>query len=489
TRRLIDSLRLGIESKFVVLATVLILVATVISNRLILTYWHGQLYDQTRSEATVLAESMAVSFLHALIYEELDLIEESGLLDLSIEDITARQDLSITRVEVLDSDGRIIAHSDYRLCGQVDADALSLYGRRLPATTTQLRNNSQGKVVEVATPLRIASKYWGTLVLDVSLQPADEELDAFGFRLGLLSIVGFAAAITIAFLVARTLASPIKRLAQAMSEVGPDLQSAITVDRSDEMGLLQSSFLDMLARLKTAQAEQARTQNAMAQAEKLASIGALASGVAHEINNPLGGVKNCLAQMEKHPEDERRRRQYLGLMGGAVTRIEQVVRGLLDFSRRNPLQSENVDLNNTIHSTLELVRYRLEKNGIDRELDLSSNLPALWGDRHQLEQVLVNLILNAVDSMPQGGRLDLRTRFHDRALWVHIRDTGSGIDPAIKQRIFDPFFTTKETGKGTGLGLSMGYNIVVEKHGGEILVDSKEGVGTTFTIKIPMAAE
>ena len=484
-RRFLRSLRLGIEAKFVVLATVLILVATVVGNRLILSYWHGELYEQVRSESVVLAESMAVSFLHALIYEELGLIEESGLLDLSIEDITSRRDMEIIRVEVLDTDGRIIAHSDYRQYGAVDSVALAYYGPRLNQTNTRLHSNGHGPIVEVATPLRIASKYWGTLVLDVSLRSANQELANFAFRLGLLSIVVFAAAIVVTFLIARTLASPIKSLAQAMTEVGPELQSAIKVDRSDEMGLLQSSFLDMLARLRSAQVEQERTRNAMAQAEKLASIGALAFGVAHEINNPLGGMKNCLAQMGKHPEDQQRRQQYIGLMGGALNRIEQVVRGLLDFSRRNPLKSEQIAINDVLQSTLELINYRLEKNRIELELELAADQSSLWGDRHQLEQVLINLILNAVDSMADGGRLTIRTQLLRQTLFVHILDTGTGIDPTIKERIFDPFFTTKETGKGTGLGLAVSLNIIRD-HGGDLTCQAVPEGGTEFIISLPV---
>lgn len=471
------------------MATILILISTVVGNRLILSYWHSQLYEQVRREAIVLAESMAAPFLHALIYEELGLIEESGLLDLSISDITSRQDMAITRVEILNADGRIIAHSDYQQYGKTDVATLSYYGYRLQATVTRLQNkNGQSKVIEVATPLRIGSQYWGTLILDTSLLAADRELASFALRLGLLSIVIFAASITIAFLVARTLASPIKRLAQAISEVGPDLQSAIMADRNDEVGLLQSSFLDMLARLKAAQVEQERTRNAMTQAEKLASIGALASGVAHEINNPLGGMKNCLLQMRRYPEDHQRRQQYIGMMDRALDRIEQVVRSLLDFSRRNPLESEQVDINSVLHSTLGLIAYRLEKNGIELELDLSPDIPILLGDRHQLEQVLVNLNLNAVDSMVDGGHLSIRTHFLNPTLFVRIRDTGTGIDPAIKERIFDPFFTTKEAGKGTGLGLTVSLNIIRD-HGGDLCCEAVPEGGTEIVISLPIAED
>jgi two-component system, NtrC family, sensor kinase len=477
--------RLGLEARFVILATVVILAATIAGNRFIFAYEEAQLRAQVRGEAVVLAEAMALSFLHALIYEELGLVEEAGLLDFFIEEITARPDMAVRYVEVLDIGGRVIAHSDFGQLGQIGSDIGGRYGGELTETRTLLREIAGEEVLEVVAPLRIASRSWGTLVLAVSLQAAERELRVFASRLFLLTLVTVALSMLVALLVARALARPIKTLAQAMSQVGAELETDLTVDRGDEIGLLQSSFLDMLARLRGMQREQERTRDAMARAEKLASIGALASGVAHEINNPLGGMKNCLAQMEARPEDGERRKQYIGLMTRALERIEQVVSGLLDFSRRRELEVGEVAIGEVIGSALELVGYRLEKNGIALDVDVDLELPVIEGDRHQLEQVLVNLVLNAVDSMEGGGRLSIGSCGEEGAVRIRVRDTGTGIPDDVGERIFDPFFTTKEVGRGSGLGLAVSLQIIRD-HGGDLEFANLPEGGTEFAISLPV---
>lgn len=477
-------LRLGLEARFVILATVIILAATIAGNRLILAYEEAQLHDQVRGEAVVLAEAMALSFLHALIYEELGLVEEAGLLDFFIEEIIARPDMAVRYVEVLDPGNRVIAHSDVGQLGQFGSDIGGRYGGDLKETRTLLREIAGEAVLEVATPLRIASKSWGSLVLGVSLQSAEQELGVFASRLFFLTLVAVGFSVLVALLVARALARPIKNLALAMSQVGPELETDLTVGRRDEIGLLQSSFLEMLVRMRGVQREQERTRDAMVRAEKLASIGALASGVAHEINNPLGGMKNCLVQMEARPEDGERRRQYIGLMTRALERIEQVVGGLLDFSRRRELETGSVAMGEAVGNALELVAYRLEKNGIALDVDLDPELPIVEGDRHQLEQVLVNLVLNAVDSMEGGGRLSIGAFREEDAVRVRVRDTGTGIPSEVGERIFDPFFTTKEVGRGSGLGLAVSLQIVRE-HGGDLEFANLPEGGTEFVISLP----
>ena len=484
--QILKRFRFGLEAKFVVLATAVILVMGVIGSRLILAYGEKLLFERSRSEAVVLAESMALSFLHTLIYEELGLVEESGLLDLFIEEIVARPDMAVRSVEVLNPAGRVIAHSDYRQFGRVDSELLQRYGADLKKTRTLQRKLAGEAVLEAATPLRIASRFWGTLVLVVSLRPVEAELSAFASRLTLLTAVAIGVSVLVAFLVAGALARPIKRLAAAISQVGPELKTRLEVDRADEIGLLQSSFLEMLERLHAARREQEQIRDAMVRAEKLASVGSLASGVAHEINNPLGGMKNCLVQMEAHPEDRERTQLYIGLMRRAVDRITQVIRGLLDFSRHRELQLAPLSLSEVVQTTLPLVTYRLEKNGIELEVDLAPDLPAIMGDHYQLEQVLVNLVLNAVDALEEGGRLRIHGHHQDGSVRVQIQDTGPGIPKELQGRIFDPFFTTKEVGKGTGLGLAVALNIVHE-HGGDLFFSNGPEGGAVFTIVLPLA--
>jgi len=222
--------------------------------------------------------------------------------------------------------------------------------------------------------------------------------------------------------------------------------------------------------------------------EKLASVGKLAAGVAHEINNPLGGILNCLYNLRKGTLSPARQEQYWASMEDGVRRVQKIVRQLLDFSQQHEPEFSPTDINQVVDRVLVLTTHLFAPNRIVLEAALGHGLPNLMVDRHMIEQVLMNLILNAVQAMKNGGVLTIRTSVAEGICRVAVGDTGSGIPPAVLSRIFDPFFTTKNEGEGTGLGLSVSLGIV-ERHGGKILVESEVGKGTTFTLCLPLSRE
>ena len=219
--------------------------------------------------------------------------------------------------------------------------------------------------------------------------------------------------------------------------------------------------------------------------EKLASVGKLAAGVAHEINNPLGGILNCLYNMRKGTLSPSRQEEYLVSMEDGLRRVQKIVRQLLDFSQQHNPELALGDINQVINRVLLLTEHLFVPHQIRLETALESEMPEIMIDRHMMEQVLMNLILNAIQAMRTGGVLSIRTRVEGASCLVHIRDSGCGISASVLPRIFDPFFTTKNEGEGTGLGLSVSLGIV-ERHGGKILVESEVGKGTTFTVSIPL---
>ncbi len=222
--------------------------------------------------------------------------------------------------------------------------------------------------------------------------------------------------------------------------------------------------------------------------EKLASVGKLAAGVAHEINNPLGGILNCLYNLGKGTLSPSRREEYLASMEDGLRRVQKIVRQLLDFSQQHQPEVSLTDMNQVIERVLVLTRHLFAPNRIVLETTLSRTLPNLLIDRHMIEQVLMNLILNAVQAMKDGGVLSIQTAVEDEVCHVTIRDSGSGIPTSVLPKIFDPFFTTKNEGEGTGLGLSVSLGIV-ERHGGKILVESEVGKGTAFTLCLPVTPD
>ena len=234
-----------------------------------------------------------------------------------------------------------------------------------------------------------------------------------------------------------------------------------------------------------------RMEQQIIQSEKMAAIGELASGVAHEINNPLDGLLNCILRIKRDPQNERQTTEYLGLMEEALRRIETTVGQLLNFSRQRDLALTSVSLNEVVTEVAGLIAYSADEKDIQIEKHFQKGLDLIRGDKHLLEQVVLNLALNAIAAMPDGGVLTFTTGeiefdalLGKAAAFVQVMDTGIGIPNSVQDRIFDPFYTTKITEKGTGLGLSVS-NRIVGQHEGVIEFDSKIEQGSVFTVKLP----
>ena len=245
------------------------------------------------------------------------------------------------------------------------------------------------------------------------------------------------------------------------------------------------SMADALAQREEQLELAARRQ--IGQSEKLASIGRLAAGVAHEINNPLTGVLTFAHLLREKANMTDQDKQDLDLIVHETTRAAEIVRGLLDFARERPAAKGLLDVNEVTRQTLRLIRSQKPVKQVVIVEDLSEGLPRVDADANQLQQVLINLSLNACEAMPSGGTLLISTLAEDGKVLVKFTDTGGGIKREHLDRIFDPFFSTKPIGKGTGLGLSVSYGII-QQHGGSIEVQSEEGKGSTFTIVLPAAS-
>ena len=220
--------------------------------------------------------------------------------------------------------------------------------------------------------------------------------------------------------------------------------------------------------------------------EKMASIGILAAGVAHEVNTPLTGISSYTQMLRQQIKNDDPRSALLEKIEKQTFRAAKIVNNLLNFSRSSKAEFENLDTNKVLLDVLSLLEHQLERGRIKVRKELS-DLPLVRGNENRLQQVFFNLILNARDAMPKGGWLTLATRAEDDAVVVEVRDTGHGIKPEHVRRIYDPFFTTKGIGRGTGLGLSISFGIVQE-HGGAIFVESVPGQGTTFQVALPSLA-
>ncbi|MDZ7378650.1 MAG: ATP-binding protein, partial [candidate division KSB1 bacterium] len=261
----------------------------------------------------------------------------------------------------------------------------------------------------------------------------------------------------------------------------------VHVNSRDEIGTLGHMFNFMAASLldRDEQLKQ-RAQQTIMQSERLATVGQLAAGVAHELNNPLGGILLYANLLLEKAKDGDPIKEDLQVIVRETERCRRIVRGLLDFSRQTKLEMTLTDLNRIINTTLDLVVTQAIFKGITVTRNLSPLLPKVMVDVGQMQQVFINIIMNAAEAMAGNGSLEVTTSVQDNSYVVtSIRDTGPGIPEEIRSKIFDPFFTTKPLGKGTGLGLSIAFGIV-RKHNGVIEVETEVGKGTTFHIKLPV---
>jgi PAS domain S-box-containing protein len=230
-----------------------------------------------------------------------------------------------------------------------------------------------------------------------------------------------------------------------------------------------------------------RLEEQLQQSDKLSSIGLLAAGVAHEVNTPLTGISSYTQMLMSQISDANPQRKLLEKIHAQTLRASGIVNNLLNFSRTAGTDFGEVHLNRILDDTIQLLEHQLRHSNITIVRHYEDQLPASIGNASRLQQVFMNLIINARDAMPSGGRLDIGTYSQDGAINVELTDEGIGIAPENITRIYDPFFTTKDIGKGTGLGLAVSYGIIQE-HGGRIFVTSKPGEGTTFRIKLSSVA-
>jgi len=305
---------------------------------------------------------------------------------------------------------------------------------------------------------------------------------------GFLAIVAASTLLSLLllFLLTRQVLKPIGRILSMSHKVAAgDLSARVSGRHSGELGLLVRAVNAMADAIARREAELERmTRAQIGQSEKLASIGRLAAGIAHEINNPLTGVLTFAHLLREKLNMQEADRGDLDVIIRETTRVREIVRGLLDFARESPSRQEILDLNEVIRATMKLVRSQKEFARVLIEESLADGLPLIRGDRNQLQQVLLNLSLNACEAMPQGGTLTVKSFAGETRVGFSVADTGCGIRPEHMEKIFEPFFTTKPIGKGTGLGLSVSYGIV-QQHRGTIEVQSEPDRGTLFTVWLP----
>lgn len=390
----------------------------------------------------------------------------------------------------------------YRLAG----------GHRVLGIINPIENSSKCSTASChAHPANV--KVLGVLDTDLSLASADASVAQGTRRMLLYTILAVAVISSLsALFVWRVVKGPLKLLEDGTERLASgDLGYQLDVRSHDELADLARSFNAMSSQLKEARkevtdwartlevrvrqktAEVNRAHEQMLQVEKLASLGKLAAIVAHEINNPLAGILTYAKLLKKRLASATAKDDEvfssLDLIESESRRCGEIIKNLLTFARANSMNYQPADLNSVVERCIRLVQHQLDLSGIQLRLDLAADLPAVRCDPAQIEQVILALTMNAIDAMPKGGNLTLRSRKPPEAsqVQIEVQDDGLGIPPELLSEMFEPFFTTKERGHGLGLGLAIS-RIIINRHEGRIDVASQVGRGTTFTITLPLPA-
>lgn len=464
---------------------------------------------------------------------------------------TMASEPGMVKIRVFDKEGRITYTTDAaelnhvvdkraEACYACHAQSQPLARLNRPDRFRIYRNVGGTRVLGIITPIEnqpacsnaachahpAEQQILGVLDTDLSLQTADVQLAESSRRM----IAYTACAVLLIgplswFFVWRIVGVPVTALRRGTERLAAgDLGYQIDVQSKDEIGELADSFNGMSRQLQAEHNENEAWTHTLEQrveqktrelkrahehalhTEKMASVGKMAAVLAHEINNPLSGILTYAKLLRKWIDREELDRQKssgeagvrryqeicdsLDLIASESRRCGDLVRNLLTFSRATPMNLQATDVNQVIDRSVRLMQHQLDLAGIQVQPQLDPALPHVLCDAAQIEQVLLALVVNAMDALPQGGNLWITSSAsrEDSCIRIVVRDDGTGIAPEILPHLFEPFLTTKETGRGVGLGLAISHSIL-ERHNGSIEVQSEIGRGTTFTITLPWDAE
>ena len=428
----------------------------------------------TKLRFVEIADDLNASFLEMRLSEKNYFLyrDESALFD-----IKAKIDKTADNIELVKND---IA----RAIGSRDLDLLMTYLKQYAEAVEETRTG-RSKDTQMELKIRNEGKRLKEFSESVTrLERAQvNEIISDSKKILLYSfIIIFLLATTVSHFLSQKILRPlreIEKLARAIS--GGNFSKIHGLETRDELGSVIRAINLMSEELRNREEE-------ILQSKKLASLGILTAGVAHELTNPLNNI-SMIAQTYAEVYDTLGREQRLEFMSkveGETERIREIVKNLLDFSKPKEANLKEADINAVIRGGLKLVQNMLDISTIDTRLALAEGLPRVFIDEHQIQQVLVNLIVNAAQAMSAGGELAIVTRYNNKrhVVEIDIKDTGKGIPREFLPHVFDPFFSTKGVG-GTGLGLSVSYGIV-KNHKGTIRVESTVGAGTLFTIELPV---
>jgi len=467
-----------------VTGSVILLIMMIISLA-ILFQWRTILIEKEVTNAQSIVDAFTVPALDALIYAEQRELLKDDLLETYIDNYMQRVN-SIKYIDIYDNNNEIVAAKDRNGSGSFSLNQIDANLKSNKYKSIIYKSTDYGWLLDSYAPLKIANKKWGVVKIGFDAEPIKEEISDIFFVLLSLTILLSIVTLTVLYFLIDKVTFKLKSLVDQFDRIDFKSIEEITLKgNKDEIGFLINRFDDLLKRLKLSKQQLATAQKQVFQSEKLASIGRLASGVAHEINNPLNGIKNCLYAIQKEPANKDQTTEYLALINEGINYIENVIKKLLGFARQQTQITDSLNINEMIVNVYKLLEYKLKQKQAVVNLNLLEDIPVISADNQLIQEVIMNILINAYDAVSDKGEIEIKSGVLDENhIFFSISDNGIGLKENELEKIFDPFYTTKDPGEGTGLGLWVSLGIV-ENHNGQIKVKSIPNKETIFTVILP----
>ena len=461
---------------------------------------YSSLEDELQQRGLYISRTISERAIDQLLYDDIvglnRLVDEMKSVDASVE-----------YVFILNRNREIVAHSF-----EDNFPSALLEIQEMPVgdeiNTVQVHPSKSHKLIrDFAIPL-LGGRVGYARVGLTDEQISNKINKAISTLLGMV-ILFFIVGIAMALVFSYMLTHPVKSISQIAENIDLDtiqnkkvdfahrypgaLEKTMSYLPADELDTLVDKFNEMVSRLQKAYDELELAQKKLVQSEKMASIGSLAAGVAHEVNNPLAGMMHCIERIRKKPDNKEEIIKYAGLMQEATKKIERVTKGLLSFARQPAQSFQETNMNELLENALLLASHKLEKHKIEIEQIHQVHDLVIRVNKNRMEQVFLNLLLNSVDAIAEKktkykefyGKITISSYRENNYLVILIRDNGSGIPLDHIEKVIDPFYTTKAPGEGTGLGLPVSIGIMKE-HGGDLEIISVYHEGTTLKLSIPL---
>ncbi|MFH0733219.1 MAG: ATP-binding protein [bacterium] len=483
------SFKSSLKTKIVTSIGIVIITLMLFISVVLLLKWREIIIQKESYNALSVSQTFSVTLMDALIFEENSVFQKDNIIETYIDNFIQRLG-NVKYVSIYDRTGAlIIARSNIN--NQIKSlSNFSVINHSPKVECVKIYSSLKtGWVIETNLIFNYSSRNWGSAKIAFDAEPIRNEIRSIFFLLLGATILVSTLVLFILYYLVKRLTAKLENFVSVINQIDFVTDFTFSFQKSnDEIGFLYQQFGEMKTRLEKSKKDLEDAQKQIYQAEKLASIGRLASGVAHQVNNPLNGIKSCLYAINSEPDNLQQTKEYLELINEGITNIEEVVKKLLGFARQQPISSNFININDSIEKVVNLFEYRLKAKNIETKLFLNKDIPQVRIEYHLFQEVVMNLILNSSDAIEKQGYIKIYTYVLDKNVCMEIKDNGSGISPQNIKKIFDPFYTTKDIGTGTGLGLSVCLGII-ESHGGSITVNSVPKGDTSFIVFLPAENE